>query len=56
VNPKPKPKVDEEYRMSAAEFDKTMRGALSAPSPAPKEAERAAKKVRIKKAKVPPRK
>jgi hypothetical protein len=31
-----------DYRMSAADFDGMMRGALSAPSPVPKEAKRAA--------------
>jgi len=30
---KEKPSAPDEFRMSAAEFDKAMRGALSAPSP-----------------------
>ena len=28
-----KPKTDDEFRMSATEFDQMMRGALSAPAP-----------------------
>lgn len=41
-----KPSTPADYRMIAAEFDKMMRGALSAPTPdQPKKAKRVTKKV-----------
>jgi hypothetical protein len=40
-----KPKPEDEFRMSAVDFDQMMRGALSASAPEPKKPTRTTKKI-----------